>query len=110
MKHFGVSKLSKHLVWSTWPQSREKRGTGATGPLKHVHAAFGGPGVMSPSAPWPDRAFQFLGEAAQAGKARPLPDPSPTEACPAQPAGSGALGSVWLCPFHLVMANKGQAP
>lgn len=36
-------------------------------PSKCVHAAFGGPGALSPSAPSPNRAFSVPGRVAQAG-------------------------------------------
>jgi hypothetical protein len=81
----------------SWGNGPPRRGRAQT-PLKMVHAAFGNPGALSPSAPWLDRAFQFLGEAAQAGESALHPDPSPTEACPVQPAGSDALG---VCGFVL---------
>lgn len=59
MKHFGVSKLSKHLDCSTRPESRKRRGAGVviphvagTGfPLKGFMQHLGVQGRMSPSAP-----------------------------------------------------------
>ena len=60
MKHFGVSKLSKHLGCSTWPESRKRRGAGVVLPhhggnrlplKKRFMQHLGGPGAMSPSAP-----------------------------------------------------------
>ena len=76
MKHFGVSKLSKHLGCSTWPESRKRRGAGVVLPhhggnrlplKKTVHAAFGGSRGHESFCPWPDRACQFLGEVELAG-------------------------------------------
>lgn len=119
MKHFGVSELSKRLGCSTWLESRKRRGAGAVIPrvghrlpLKMVHAAFGGSRGDESFCPWPDRAFQFLGEVELAGGKGPFfcPDLSPTEACPVQPCRALCPWCMWLCPFLLVMAKEGQAP
>lgn len=73
MKHFWVSELSKRLGCSAWPSPGKGEEQGWPGrrpghgfPSKCVHAAFGGPGAPSPSAPSPDGLLQFLGGAAQA--------------------------------------------
>lgn len=111
MKHFGVSKLSKHLGGSTQPQSRERRGAGAAGPLKICSCSIWGSRSDEYFCSWPDRALQFLGGVARAGGAHPLPNPSPTEACPAQPARPGTLG--FVCGFVLSIWRwqmKGRPP
>lgn len=61
MKHFGVSKLSKRLGCSTWPESRRRRGAGAVipFPLKWFMQHLGDPGATSPSAPGQTGLFSF---------------------------------------------------
>jgi len=81
-------------------------------PSKCVHAAFGGPGARSPSAPSPDGAFAVPGRG-RTGRVRsaldldalPILKPRRGAACRAR-----CPGCMWLCPFLLVMANEGQAP
>lgn len=69
-------------------------------PSECVHAAFGGPGAPSPSAPSPDRAFcsSWRWQHGQGEERPPSCHPCRAEAHPVQPTGHNALGA---CGFVL---------